>query len=308
MLQNRVKQFSKLGSCMEWRSRLWGTADLFRARSGDMSGVGGSWNKPIQPSMVGSSSTSAATAVGSWAEPVSLLSNCDKLLHFQEGHDPELHTNLTCHRALASTPARHSSAGEALSQCIQMIEAFTNSTPKHIPPSSHQGLATMTQVTVLRWGGSGHRTVKIQGNKHLRNAFWSRHCQRSEQGTDIQVLSPLGKVKRLLELAAHWTLMLEFEDYTQKKPGGKQELSVNVKGKAFSFVKGSGRSQHSWGKWDPCRNWGLWPLTVFHRKESLGCGSGFSANLDLAVFCPGTFETCYLVQNVQVLDQVADDP
>lgn len=42
MLQNRVKQFSKLGSCVEWRSRLWGTADLFRARSGDMSGVGGS--------------------------------------------------------------------------------------------------------------------------------------------------------------------------------------------------------------------------------------------------------------------------
>jgi len=38
---------------------------------------------------MGGCSSSAAAAVGFWAEVASLLSNCDKLLHFQEGHDSE---------------------------------------------------------------------------------------------------------------------------------------------------------------------------------------------------------------------------
>lgn len=186
---------------------------------------------------MGGGSTSAATAVGSWAEPVSLLSNYDKLLHFQEGQDPE-------------SQISHAQESPCLHPCetllrlerlplrpLRWMAALTNSTPKHIPSSSHQGLRpqpTLTQVETLQRSsssaGCGHKRVKVKDKTQLRKCISKQTLPKLSSGHRQMSAEPNREREEIAKacstLNTHpgssWRCLLK------ESHGGKQDLSVDV--------------------------------------------------------------------------------
>lgn len=213
------------------------------------------------------------------------------------------HKSHMLRRALVSTPARHNSAGEARSQCIQ-----TNSSFDKFHSQTHS-INDTGDSAAARWssssGASGHRGLKTWGKTQFRKCVLEQTLPKVSSGHRRMDAEPTreryGIAKTCSTPSTHPGLSLR--NLLKKSPGGKQELSVHVsfslwRIKPFYFAKGSGRCQHWWAKclWDCCGNWVPWSFSLFHRKENLGCGSGLPASLEHAIFCPGRLETRCLGQ------------